>query len=53
MGAWMERRGNGIRKREDLPECPVAAAVQRMGSKWKLLILLNLMQRSCQKKYRA
>ena len=28
-----------------LPECPVAATVQIIGSKWKLLILRNLMVR--------
>ena len=32
-------------KKEDLPECPVATTVQLIGSKWKLLILRNLMQR--------
>jgi DNA-binding HxlR family transcriptional regulator len=28
-----------------LPECPVATTVQFVGSKWKLLILRNLLQR--------
>ena len=28
-----------------LPECPVATTVQVIGSKWKLLILRNLMAR--------
>ena len=28
--------------REELPECPVATCVQLIGSKWKLLILRNL-----------
>lgn len=28
-----------------LPECPVATTVQLVGSKWKLLILRNLMAR--------
>ncbi len=28
-----------------LPECPVATTVQLVGSKWKLLILRNLLQR--------
>ncbi|MCQ2460271.1 MAG: helix-turn-helix transcriptional regulator [Ruminococcus sp.] len=32
-------------KREDLPECDVAATVQIIGSKWKLLILRNLQYR--------
>ena len=31
--------------KQDLPECPVATTVQLIGSKWKLLILRNLMQR--------
>ena len=29
----------------ELPECPVATAVQLIGNKWKLLILRNLMLR--------
>ena len=29
-------------KRENLPECPAATAVELIGSKWKLLILRNL-----------
>lgn len=32
-------------KREDLPECPAATAIELIGSKWKLLILRNLLQR--------
>ena len=31
--------------KEELPACPVATTVQLIGSKWKLLILRNLMQR--------
>lgn len=31
--------------KEELPECPVATTVQLIGSKWKLLILQNLLQR--------
>ncbi|MBR1673305.1 MAG: helix-turn-helix transcriptional regulator [Fretibacterium sp.] len=31
--------------KEELPECPVATTVQLIGSKWKLLILRNLMAR--------
>ena len=31
--------------RGNLPECPVATTVQLIGSKWKLLILRNLMAR--------
>lgn len=32
-------------KKEELPACPVAATVQVIGSKWKLLILRNLLDR--------
>ena len=31
--------------KDNLPECPVATTVQLIGSKWKLLILRNLMAR--------
>lgn len=31
--------------KEELPDCPVAATVQVIGSKWKLLILRNLLVR--------
>ena len=31
--------------KEELPECPVATTVQLVGSKWKLLILRNLLVR--------
>ncbi len=31
--------------KEELPECAVATTVQVIGSKWKLLILRNLLQR--------
>ena len=31
--------------KDKLPECPVATTVQLIGSKWKLLILRNLLQR--------
>lgn len=31
--------------KENLPECPVATTVQLLGSKWKLLILRNLLVR--------
>lgn len=31
--------------KEELPECPVATTVQLIGSKWKLLVLRNLMDR--------
>ena len=33
-------------EKKTLPECPVATTVQLIGSKWKLLILRNLMARS-------
>ena len=41
-------------RKEDLPACPVATTVQLIGSKWKLLILRNLLARpwrftSCKK----
>ena len=32
-------------KKEELPICPVATTVQLIGSKWKLLIMRNLLQR--------
>ena len=31
--------------KEELPECPVATTVTLIGSKWKLLIIRNLMER--------
>lgn len=31
--------------KEELPECLVATTIQLIGSKWKLLILRNLLQR--------
>lgn len=31
--------------KEELPACPVATTVQIIGSKWKLLIMRNLLQR--------
>ena len=34
-----------MKTREELPECPVATTVQLIGSKWKLLILRNLLAR--------
>lgn len=33
-------------KKEELPACPVATTVQMIGSKWKLLIMRNLLARS-------
>lgn len=32
-------------RKEELPACPVATTVQIIGSKWKLLILRNLLNR--------
>ena len=32
--------------KDELPECPVATTGQLIGSKWKLLIMRNLMMRS-------
>lgn len=32
-------------KLKDLPECPVATTVQLIGSKWKILIIRNLLVR--------
>lgn len=32
-------------KKEELPACPVATTVQMIGSKWKLLIMRNLLTR--------
>lgn len=32
-------------KAELIPECPVAATVQLIGNKWKLLIIRNLLDR--------
>ncbi|MBQ9327121.1 MAG: helix-turn-helix transcriptional regulator [Solobacterium sp.] len=34
-----------MKKKEELPECPVATTVSLVGSKWKLLIIRNLLQR--------
>ena len=34
-----------MKKKEELPACPVATTVQVIGSKWKLLILRNLLAR--------
>ena len=34
-----------IAKNEILPECPVATTVSLIGSKWKLLIIRNLLER--------
>lgn len=34
-----------IKKEDLIPECPVAATVQLIGNKWKLLIMRNLLVR--------
>lgn len=34
-----------MKTKEELPSCPVATTVQLIGSKWKLLILRNLLVR--------
>jgi DNA-binding HxlR family transcriptional regulator len=34
-----------MRTKSELPECPVATTVQLVGSKWKLLIVRNLLVR--------
>ena len=35
-----------MKTKDELPECPVATTVGLIGSKWKLLILRNLLVRS-------
>ncbi|MCD8120449.1 MAG: helix-turn-helix transcriptional regulator [Lachnospiraceae bacterium] len=35
-----------MKTKDELPACPVATTVSLIGSKWKLLILRNLMVRS-------
>ena len=34
-----------MKRKEELPDCPVATTVELIGSKWKLLILRNLLDR--------
>ena len=34
-----------MKTKEELPDCPVATTVQVIGSKWKLLIMRNLLVR--------
>lgn len=34
-----------MKTKDELPVCPVATTVQMIGSKWKLLIMRNLLQR--------
>ena len=37
--------GDHMLTKEELPECPVATTVSLIGSKWKLLIIRNLLER--------
>ena len=37
--------GKYMLKKDELPECPVATAVQLIGNKWKLLIIQRLLDR--------
>ena len=39
-------RGTPMLTKEEMPACPVATTVRLIGSKWKLLIMRNLLQRS-------
>ena len=34
-----------MKRKEELPDCPVATTVSLIGSKWKLLIMRNLLVR--------
>ncbi|MBD5493431.1 MAG: helix-turn-helix transcriptional regulator [Lachnospiraceae bacterium] len=34
-----------MKTKDELPECPVATTVSIIGSKWKLLIMRNLLER--------
>lgn len=34
-----------MKRKDELPDCPVATTVSLIGSKWKLLIIRNLMMR--------
>lgn len=36
-----------MKTKDELPECPVATTVSIIGSKWKLLIIRNLLNRPC------
>ncbi len=38
-------RGVYMKTKDELPDCPVATTVSLIGSKWKLLILRNLLIR--------
>ena len=41
----IKRGGSAVMAKEELPECPVAAAVSLNGGKWQLLIIRNLRER--------
>ena len=38
-------KGDHMKTKDELPECPVATTVSLIGSKWKLLIMRNLLAR--------
>ena len=38
-------KGVSMKTKDELPECPVATTVSLIGSKWKLLIMRNLLVR--------
>lgn len=40
---YVEHRNDVRPKREDLPACPVETCVQLIGSKWRLLIMRDLL----------
>ena len=35
-----------MKKKRELPECPVATTVSLIGDKWKILIIRNLLERA-------
>ena len=37
--------GDTVKTKDELPDCPVATAVQLIGNKWKLLIIRDLLSR--------
>ena len=39
------KEATSIKTKDELPDCPVATTVQVIGSKWKLLIMRNLLVR--------
>ena len=40
---YTEYRNDELPKKSDLPACPVETCVSRIGSKWKLLIMRDLL----------